>query len=154
MSHAHIPIEAVGEQGRSYLRIEQAIKEIQPLVNALYPGYELQIVKKEDEPISTTATGVGPSFRAMSGPDQIASILEDGPLEKGKLLEELEKRGVGMSPQTLTVYLSRGKRKGRFDNGAGAVWRLKKGASNGSAMTAAVLAKLFLQQRPDAPSGA
>jgi hypothetical protein len=136
MPHAFIPIQAIDEQGRSMLRLAQLVNELQPTVRALYPGYELQIVKIEDEkqpellPV-TLSERPNTGFKDLSGPDKIAFILESGPMEKDKLLKELDRRGTGMTPDTLTVYLSRGKRAGRFDNAPGAVWGLKKDITNG-----------------------
>ena len=94
----------------------EKFKQLQPLVESVYPGYTLQIASKETGllfdsagPILTASTTTGTSFQSLSGVKQIEQIMgEHGkPISKKALLEELQRRGSKVGKDTLTSYLSR-----------------------------------------------
>lgn len=94
--------------------VVEKFKELQPLVEQVYPGYTLQIASKQGaiSDLHLTLPGMAISkndFEALSGVKQIAQIMRDRgkPIPKKVLLAELRLRGSKVGKDTLTSYLSR-----------------------------------------------
>ncbi len=95
----------------------EKFKQLQPLVEAVYPGYTLQIASKEKgligdlfpSPHPTMDDGGADRFQSLSGVKQIAQIMRERgkPIPKKTLLAELQRRGSKVGKDTLTSYLSR-----------------------------------------------
>jgi hypothetical protein len=137
MAFEMLNIQTVDEKGRNMLIAVQKFNALRPQIRELCPGYDLAIVKIENDAqpsLISVPESVKPDavLQAYNGIDRIAFVLQSGPMEKGKLLGELARKGVVMSMSTLTVYLSRGKKRGLFDNAAGAMWGLRSHITDGS----------------------
>ena len=106
----------------------EKFKQLQPLVEAVYPGYTLQIASKETgllftttEPITAfTTTG---TFQSLSGVKQIEQIMEEAgqPISKKALWTQLQRRGSDITKETLTSYLSR-----FFASHSRGIWKLRE----------------------------
>src|SRR5438093_9809375 len=108
----------------------EKFKQLQPLVEAVYPGYTLQIASKEKGLIGDLFPSPHPmddgdadSFQSLSGVKQIAQIMRERgkPIPKKTLLSELQRRGSKVGKDTLTSYLSR---EPIFTSHSRGVWKL------------------------------
>ncbi len=112
----------------------EKFKQLRPLVEAVYPGYTLQIASKETGVISelfpsshpTTSDSTDSTFQSLSGVRQIAQIMREHgkPLPKKMILAELKRRGSKVGKDTLTSYLSR---EAIFVPHSRGVWKLVEG---------------------------
>jgi hypothetical protein len=112
----------------------EKFKQLRPLVEAVYPGFTLQIASKETGLISdllspsphpTIGDNADSNFQSLSGVKQIELIMEEAgqPISKKALWREIQRRGSDITEQTLTSYLSK-----HFASHSRGVWKQKGGA--------------------------
>src|SRR5947207_7204733 len=109
--------------------VVEKFKQLRPLVEAVYPGYTLQIASNEtgllfDSLHPTMANSSADGFQSLSGVKQIEQIMSEPgkPISKKALWAELQRHGSDITKETLTSYLSR-----YFASHSRGVWKLREG---------------------------
>src|SRR6266516_737034 len=85
----------------------EKFKQLQPLVEAVYPGYTLQIASKETGGVRTREfpikahDEISSDFQSLSGVKQIQQIMDEAgqPISKKALWMELQRRGSDITEQ-------------------------------------------------------
>jgi hypothetical protein len=119
---ADLNIEEIERDAADRQSLASKTKELQSIVNRLYPGYKVILSKNGAEIHARTRTR--DPFARMTQVEQIREVLKDGPMALQSLFTTLHNRGSRVSLQSLMSLLSAGRKADKFRKAGRGIWGL------------------------------
>jgi len=117
-----LSIEIIGKAAQEQLNVAEKTKELQNLVDKVFPGFKIMIVLEEELPPGPE--GKKKYDTALAAAKGVLNE-SDAPLEKQVILTRVNSYGFNISLPTLSGYLSKDETFVRDEDQRG-VWGLKK----------------------------